>query len=46
MSDYENTGKTPGRPIDPGEAWTLEKLILIGVITLGSFLTLIYLVSP
>ena len=46
MSDRENAGKTPGRPIDPGEAWTLEKLILLGVVTLGSFLVFIYFVSP
>lgn len=39
-------GKTPGKPIDPGEAWTLEKLIVLGVITLGSFLVFIYSISP
>lgn len=44
MSD--NPGKTPGRPVDPGEAWTLEKLIGLVVITLGSFLVFIYFVSP
>lgn len=44
MSD--NSGKTPGRPVDPGEAWTLERLIVIGVITLGGFLIFIYSVSP
>ena len=36
MSD--NSGKTPGRPVDPGEAWSLEKLIVLGVVTLGTFL--------
>lgn len=46
MSDRENAGKTPGRPIDPGESWTLEKLIVLGVVTLGSFLVFIYFVSP
>ncbi len=40
------SGKTPGRPIDPGESWTLEKLIVLGVVTLGSFLIFIYSVSP
>lgn len=44
MSD--SSGKTPGRPVDPGEAWSLEKLIVLGVITLGSFLVFIYFVSP
>ncbi len=39
-------GKTPGRPVDPGEAWTLDKLIVLGVITLGSFLVFIYFASP
>ena len=44
MSD--NSGKTPGRPVDPGEAWSLEKLIVLGVVTLGTFLVFIYFVSP
>jgi hypothetical protein len=46
MSDREVAGKTPGRPVDPGEAWTLEKLIILGAVTLGSFLIFIYFVSP
>ncbi|NUP04886.1 MAG: hypothetical protein HOW73_02370 [Polyangiaceae bacterium] len=46
MSDRELAGKTPGRPIDPGDAWSLEKLILLGIVTLGSFLIFIYFVSP
>lgn len=38
--------KTPGRPIDPGDAWTFPKLVVIGVLTLGGFLVFIYFVSP
>lgn len=40
------SGKTPGRPVDPGESWTFPKLVLIGVLTLGGFLIFIYNVSP
>ena len=40
------SGKTPGRPVDPGENWTLDKLILVGIVTLGSFLVFIYFASP
>ncbi len=46
MSAIEGSGKTPGRPVDPGAAWTLEKLIVLLVLTLGSFLIFIYFVSP
>jgi hypothetical protein len=46
MSSIENSGRTPGRPADPGANWTLEKLIVLLVITLGSFLVFIYNVSP
>jgi hypothetical protein len=46
MSAIEGSGKTPGRPVDPGAAWTLEKLIMLLVLTLGSFLIFIYFVSP
>ncbi len=42
----ENSLKTPGRPVDPGEPWTLEKLLLLIVLTLGSFLVFIYFISP
>jgi hypothetical protein len=45
MSDRNNL-KTPDRPADPGEAWPLEKLIVLGVVVLGSFLVFIYNVSP
>jgi hypothetical protein len=45
MSDNTSL-KTPNRPVDPGEAWTLDKLILIGVVVLGGFLVFIYNVSP
>ena len=44
MSDA--SGKTPGRPLDPGEPWSLDKLILLTVVTLGTFLIFIYNVSP
>lgn len=40
------SGKTPGKPVDPYESWTLEKLIVLGVVTLGSFLIFIYSISP
>lgn len=40
------SGKTPGRPVDPGEAWTLDKLIMLTIVTLGGFLVFIYYVSP
>lgn len=45
-SNIEGSGKTPGRPVDPGANWSLEKLIVLGVVTLGSFLIFIYFVSP
>ena len=45
-SSLEGSGKTPGRPVDPGANWSLEKLILLAVVTLGSFLIFIYFVSP
>ncbi len=45
MSDRTSL-KTPDRPADPGEAWPLEKLIVLGVAVLGSFLVFIYFVSP
>jgi hypothetical protein len=41
-----DSGKTPGRPVDPGENWTLDKLMIVGILTLGSFLVFIYFVSP
>jgi hypothetical protein len=33
-------------PEEPHTDWSVEKLIGLGVVTLGSFLVLIYFVSP
>lgn len=46
MTESNTSGKTPGRPADPGEAWPLSKLIILGAVTLGSFLVFIYCISP
>ena len=43
MSD---NGKTPGRPVDPGESWTPARLLILGFATLGTALLFLYFVSP
>jgi hypothetical protein len=46
-SDKKPTKTAPKQaPEEPHTDWSVEKLIGIGVVTLGSFLVLIYFVSP